>query len=284
MSFKNVIIICLFLGFSVGAFSYKETESLYFFENNQDYLLIDGVKERIKFNRVKTWKVTRDDILQNENTLKSLENLKKALKNKNIKLVMYGYRNELKTDEFQISSWSFIPIYNLFSYLDLRKIVLDKYNLKYGFKIKGSKSTFNEYVYRFIDSTGDTQFIYIDNIRYTIYFDEEKSNKKALSILYNLKWQIIYAAEKDIKLIGYYNKISKVFILKHWYLKAPFKYIITNESSGYNKVIKKWKFERSHFTKNDYLGKVSIDNPRIYNSSKYFYKKNKVIYLNKRKK
>jgi len=298
---RNIIIICLLLGISIGikanklndvivgqelnTFVQGETENLYLFENNQDYLLINGVKRKINFNRFKSWKASGSDILQSKNVLKSLDKLKKIIKNKKIKLMLYGYYDEHREQSgYQISSWAFVPVYNLFNYLDLKKVNLDKYNSKYGFKIKGNNFIFSEYIYQFLECTGDNQFIHIDNIRYTIHFDKEKSNKKALISLYALKWQIVYTTKKDIRFIGYYDKASKMFILKHWFLKPPFKYIEQNMNDGSTKTVKRLKFKKSDFKKDTYFGKANIDKPEIYHSSKYFYKKNKVIYLNKRKK
>jgi len=253
---------------------HKLTIKEYIFENNKDYLIIDGKKKEVKFNDSKNTISTFNSIYISKKALNSLNLLKKA-DAKRIELILLAYKFGHK-GEFQVFSWSLKSVYNLFNLLHLDKFKLRNYNLEHGFKLKGENLILNDYLYNLFECTGDNNFIYVDDMQYTIYFDRENSNMDALNSLYGLKWQLSYTIEDKIRIIGHYNKITKKFIIKHWYLDKPFGEII-QKNGEYLKTIKRSKFKRSDFT-----GKLKF-NPKIYHSSKYFYKNNKIIKMSELK-
>ena len=85
------------------------------------------------------------------------------------------------------------------------------------------KSSYERVDFYFYEWTGDNMFIDVNNVQHSITFDKDASDKKALTSLLSLKWNVLYPNAKGrIKVYGHYKKPDSSFILIHWWLKSPF--------------------------------------------------------------
>jgi len=92
--------------------------------------------------------------------------------------------------------------------------------------------------YIFHETTGHTEYLLINSNEVPIKFDS-KSNKIALNSLYSLNPSILYPNSDGTKIfvIGHFLQGNKIFMLEHWYIKAPFKeYIVVDETELPHKI------------------------------------------------
>ena len=91
----------------------------------------------------------------------------------------------------------------------------------------------NEYGYVFQESTGQNQYIVIQDKKVPITFVVDDSNPNALKSLRALKPGVLYAnaAGDRIFVSGKYDPQSQSFRLSHWYIKVPFERLIVEDET-----------------------------------------------------
>jgi uncharacterized protein YwqG len=82
-----------------------------------------------------------------------------------------------------------------------------------------------EYGYVFHESTGQNQFLIVYSQKVPFRFDEERSDKTALSSLRALNPRVSYPNGDGSKIIvgGDYDAKTQLLRLEHWYLRVPFR-------------------------------------------------------------